>query len=100
MPGVSFVSLQLGDPVKQIAANNLDIYDASGDLNDFADTAALISTLDLLISVDTSVVHLAGALNIPAWVFIPKLPDWRWMLDRTDTLRVSNITTLPPGSGK
>ena len=54
------------------------------ELNDFADTAALISNLDLVISVDTSVVHLAGALGRPAWVLLPAVTDWRWLLGRED----------------
>ena len=52
---------------------------------DFADTAAVISELDLVISVDTSVAHLAGALGKPVWILLPFMPDWRWMLDRSDT---------------
>jgi len=51
-------------------------------LRDFADTAAIVSQLDLVISVDTSVAHLAGALGAPTWVLQPHCPDWRWMLDR------------------
>jgi tetratricopeptide (TPR) repeat protein len=54
-------------------------------LVDFADTASLISNLDLVISVDTSVVHLAGALAKPVWVLLPFTPDWRWLLDRNDS---------------
>ena len=50
--------------------------------HDFADTAALLDVLDLLISVDTSVVHLAGALARPVWTLLAAGPDWRWMLDR------------------
>ena len=55
------------------------------DLIDFSDTAALIECLDLVITVDTSVAHLAGALGKPVWILLPALPDFRWMLDRTDT---------------
>lgn len=55
------------------------------DLKDFSDTAALISHLDLVISVDTSVAHLAGALGKPIWVLLPFIPDWRWLLDREDS---------------
>jgi ADP-heptose:LPS heptosyltransferase len=51
----------------------------------FADTAALVSTLDLVISVDTSVAHLAGALAKPVWVMLPFIADWRWLLDREDS---------------
>lgn len=55
------------------------------ELNDFADTAALISHMDLVISVDTSVAHLAGALGVPTWVLLPFSPDWRWLLNRADS---------------
>jgi Flp pilus assembly protein TadD len=54
-------------------------------LTDFAETAAAISAMDLVISVDTSVAHLAGALGRPVWTLLPYAPDWRWMLDRTDS---------------
>ena len=50
-----------------------------------ADTAALIAELDLVITVDTSIAHLAGALGQPAWVLLPFAPDWRWLLDRDDS---------------
>jgi ADP-heptose:LPS heptosyltransferase len=63
----------------------MDITDVSADLKDFYDTAALIQNLDLVISADTAVVHMAGALNKPVWVFLPFVPDWRWMMDRTDS---------------
>lgn len=56
-----------------------------GMLTDFAETAAAISAMDLVISVDTSVAHLAGALGRPVWTLLPHAPDWRWMLDRTDS---------------
>jgi len=59
--------------------------DLSADLTDFGETAALIENLDLVITVDTAVGHLAGALGKPAWILIPKAADWRWMLDRHDT---------------
>jgi hypothetical protein len=55
------------------------------DLIDFSDTAALIECLDLVITVDTSVAHLAGALGKPVWILVPALHDFRWLLDRTDT---------------
>ena len=54
-------------------------------LRDFSDTAALIANLDLVISVDTAVAHLAGALAKPVWVLLPFVPDWRWLLDRDDS---------------
>jgi len=54
-------------------------------LTDYAETAALIAALDLVITVDTSIAHLAGALGRPAWVLLPAAPDWRWLLNRNDT---------------
>jgi hypothetical protein len=57
----------------------------SESLNDFTDTAALIDNLDLVITVDTSVAHLAGAMGKPTWILLPFAPDWRWLLNREDT---------------
>jgi hypothetical protein len=54
-------------------------------LADFSDTAALVATLDLVITVDTSVAHLAGAMGRPVWLLLPQIPDYRWMLERSDT---------------
>jgi ADP-heptose:LPS heptosyltransferase len=54
-------------------------------LHDFSDTAALVEHMDLVITVDTSIAHLAGALGKPAWILLAHIPDFRWMLDRTDT---------------
>lgn len=62
-----------------------DIVDLTADLTDFADTAALIACLDLVITVDTSVAHLAGALGRPTWILLPWTPDYRWLLDRADS---------------
>jgi ADP-heptose:LPS heptosyltransferase len=57
----------------------------SSHLTDFAETAALVSCLDLVITVDTSVAHLAGALGRPTWILLPYTPDYRWLLDRDDS---------------
>jgi ADP-heptose:LPS heptosyltransferase len=54
-------------------------------LTDFADAAALLSELDLLITVDTAMAHLAGALGIPVWVLLPHVADWRWLQEREDS---------------
>jgi ADP-heptose:LPS heptosyltransferase len=54
-------------------------------IRDFTDTAMLVSQLDLAISVDTAIVHLAGAMGKPVWTLLPFAPDWRWFLDREDT---------------
>jgi tetratricopeptide (TPR) repeat protein len=86
-PGVRFFSLQLGAAAKQISdvAHGLDLVDASPSIHDFADTAALIDRLDLLITVDTAAAHLAGAMGKPVWILLAHVPDWRWMLDRSDS---------------
>jgi ADP-heptose:LPS heptosyltransferase len=62
-----------------------EIHQHQSELNDFSDTAALIQCLDLVISVDTSVAHVAGALGKPVWILLPFLPDYRWLLDREDS---------------
>jgi tetratricopeptide (TPR) repeat protein len=83
----TFVSLQK-DPRPNDAAflrERNDIIDLTADLTDFAETAALISCLDLVITVDTSVAHLAGALGCPTWILLPYTPDHRWLLDRDDS---------------
>jgi len=85
--GVTFISLQKGDPSAQAAhpPAGMALYDFTADLHDFADTAALIDNLDLVISVDTSVVHLAGALGKPVWLLNRFDTCWRWLLDRDDS---------------
>lgn len=84
---VLFVSLQKGAAAEQVrrASGGLKIIDWTDDLNDLADTAALIANLDLIITVDTAIAHLAGALGKPVWVLLPFVPDWRWMLQRNDS---------------
>ena len=88
VPGVSFVSLQKGagedeagraDPAQPLLA-------LGPHLHDFADTAAVLAQLDLVISVDTAVAHLAGALGRPVWVLLPDYKtDWRWLTERQDS---------------
>lgn len=69
---------------KTLAAHP-EVFDAGGQLRNFADTAALFQALDLVLTVDTSVAHLAGALGRPVWILLPWVPDWRWMLERSDS---------------
>jgi tetratricopeptide (TPR) repeat protein len=83
--GVTFVSLQVGPHAADASKLPGTITDMSTALTDFAETAGAILNLDLVIAVDTAVVHIVGALGKPAWVMLPFSPDWRWLLDRTDT---------------
>jgi hypothetical protein len=83
----TYVSLQ-----QDVRANDATILSARRDLLHFgpelkslSDTAALMANLDLIVSVDTSVAHLAGALGKPVWILLPFIPDWRWLLDREDS---------------
>lgn len=87
IPNVRFFSLQKGDPAAQAARppDGMEMVNLMDDVKDFLDTAAIIQQLDLVIGCDTSVIHLAGALACPVWTLLPLSPDWRWMLDRTDT---------------
>ncbi|MEJ0061974.1 MAG: tetratricopeptide repeat protein [Alphaproteobacteria bacterium] len=78
------VSLQKGPQAEELASSGLDIADGGALLDDFSATAAMLDGIDLLISVDTSVAHLAGALGRPVWVMLPYDPDWRWLLERQD----------------
>jgi tetratricopeptide (TPR) repeat protein len=82
----TFVSLQKDPrPDDKAILERTEIIDLTAHLTDFAETAALVSCLDLVISVDTSVVHLAGALGRPTWILLPYRPDWRWLLGRDDS---------------
>jgi tetratricopeptide (TPR) repeat protein len=85
--GVRLYSLQKGPAASQAQSppDGMEILDLSAELTDFSETAAVIENLDLVISVDTAVGHLAGALNKPVWLMIPMFPDWRWMMARIDS---------------
>jgi predicted O-linked N-acetylglucosamine transferase (SPINDLY family) len=81
LPGLRFVSLQKGEPAEELRRSpwRETVLDLDAELNDYTDTAAAMESIDLLISVDTSVVHLAGAMNKPCWVMVAHGPDWRWL---------------------
>jgi ADP-heptose:LPS heptosyltransferase len=85
--GFHYVSLQkeLRHADRRGLAAHPEVFDAEPRLQDFSDTAALCDCLDLVLSVDTSVAHLAGALGRPTWILLPWYPDWRWQLDRDDS---------------
>lgn len=87
IPNLRFVSMQKGAPAQQAETPppGMLLFEATDLIHSFADTAALLSHVDLLITVDTSVAHLAGAMGKPVWVFIPDPPEWRWLENRTDT---------------
>jgi tetratricopeptide (TPR) repeat protein len=81
---VHFFSLQMGAAAAELAARKVRITDLAPLTTDMADTAAQMMQMDLIISIDTSMAHLAGALGRPLWVLLSKVPDWRWLLDRED----------------
>jgi len=87
LPNVTFFSLQKGDATEDLRKYACDalVMDVGQQLEDFADTAAVLQQLDLVICVDTAVAHLAGALARPVWVVLPQAGDWRWMRDGETT---------------
>jgi len=84
VPGMHFYSLQKA-ATETAPPPGMKIIDLTAELQDFADTAALIANLDLVIAVDTAVAHLAGAMGKPVWTLLPFAPDWRWLLAREDS---------------
>ena len=100
IPGASFVSLQKGEPADQLKGMGLAILDWMGECDDLVDTAALMQQLDLVITVDTVVAHLAGALGRPVWLLNRYESEWRWQVQREDspwypTMRI--FRQLAPG---
>jgi hypothetical protein len=83
VPNTEFYSLQKGRGAR--SGPGFKLIDFTPELRDFDETAALIENLDLVISVDTSVVHLAGALGKTTWILLPLVPDWRWLVNRSDS---------------
>jgi hypothetical protein len=87
LPGIRFYSLQKGDAAAESRTPpaGMELVDWTKELTDFADTAALIANLDLTITIDSAVAHLAGALGKPVWTLLPFAPDWRWLTEREDS---------------
>lgn len=84
MPRIDFISLQVGSGAEVVPADS-NMKQSLGNPVDFLDTARLVATLDLVISIDSSVAHLTGALGQAVWVLLPYAPDWRWLLGRDDS---------------
>jgi tetratricopeptide (TPR) repeat protein len=82
---VQFFSLQVGDRSADLGIANARARDLSASLTDFSATAGAIDALDLVITADTAVAHLAGAMGKPVWLLLPHIPDWRWLLGRDDS---------------
>jgi tetratricopeptide (TPR) repeat protein len=80
-PGITWIALQKGPAAEQLAAlpGDVPVVDGSSHDRDLAETAALMATLDLVITTDTCIAHLAGAMGKPVWILLPHLSDWRWM---------------------
>ncbi len=93
LPGILFTSLQVGPRGHDIAAR-FGLRDWSGELPDFAATARVVAELDLVVAVDTSVAHLAGAMGKATILMLPFAPDWRWMAGRSDTPWYSSVTIV------
>lgn len=86
LPDVHLISLQKGPGCEQLG--DAPVVQSPGpeyDGGDFAETAATVAALDLVITVDTAIAHLAGSLGVPVWVLLPAIPDWRWLTDRDDS---------------
>lgn len=85
VPDVRLFSLQKEEGVEQLAGVRFPVTELGSHLASFADTAAAMQCLDLVVAVDTAVVHCAGGLGVPAWVALHFVADWRWLMDRDDS---------------
>jgi hypothetical protein len=90
VPGVRFVNLQFGPREPEGDAYGLERVDVS----DYADTARVLRSLNLVIACDTSIVHLAGAMGVPCWTLVTHPPDWRWGLHREDSPWYASVRIL------
>ena len=101
IPDIEFVSLQKGDVAPRIGRPPPELmYDAGNRCKDFADTAVIISQLDLVIGVDTSVCHLAAAMGKPTWIMLPLIPDFRWRLQGETSPWYTNVNLFRRNNGE
>ena len=96
IPGINWFSLQKGEAAIEARLDpaGKKLMDLTDDLQDFSDTAGLIANLDLVLTVDTAVAHLAGVMGKQTWVMLPFAPDWRWMRDRPETPWYSSMRLI------
>jgi tetratricopeptide (TPR) repeat protein len=87
LPGIALLTLQKGRKIDQAGRyrGRAPLINLGSEIDSYEDTMAMLEVLDLLVTVDTSVAHLAGAMGRPVWVMLPRAPDWRWLLERSDT---------------
>jgi tetratricopeptide (TPR) repeat protein len=85
--GIALLALQKGPKTEQAGGwyGRAPLINIGAEIADYEDTMAILDNLDLLVTVDTSVAHVAGAMGRPVWIMLPRAPDWRWLLDRSDT---------------
>jgi hypothetical protein len=93
IPGIHFVSLQKPIPDADLTEmrNFSGMENISAALRNFADTAAVIENLDLVVTIDSSIAHLAGALSVPCWILLPNPNDWRWLMNRDDSIWYNSV---------
>jgi Tetratricopeptide repeat len=91
--GVALVALQKGPRTHEAGGyyGRAPLINIGAEIGDYDDTMGILANLDLLVTVDTSAAHLAGAMGRPVWIMLPRAPDWRWLLDRTDTPWYPNV---------
>jgi tetratricopeptide (TPR) repeat protein len=101
--GVSFASLQFGPraaDIKKFKRHKPAIVDLSAEIEGFSEPAGAVAALDLVITIDSSTAHLAGALGKPVWLLLPWVTDWRWMLDREDSVWYPNMRLFRQSKGE